>query len=545
MISDGIGVKVADLYINWAYYHEINGDFAETERMFKRGIEASAEPSDLLTSAHEEFGFWMSHQLFYGQSNKYHENLKKRLEKISSLSLFETKVIASKSSELHRFSVSALMKVCIPNYAETSPDDHNTSIVRNIVDSLKKLRCKRNVQTLTSACCLDFPNDALHPSTIAVNYTTGNIQLNHKFKPKSLPRSPSKAYIDPTNNVSEKYQLKLPGYDKIMLIPADNLAFSADELKAYKWFKQRNIENEFTKEMDKVWGVGYDVPIRWPNVFPRTNLTQSDWFVPRIMPDELNETEPHKFMCNMTELYPKNTIEEFSREEIMWKRKSSAVNGGNMTRVNVFNDQLKIQPNTGAIPKKKTTNKSFVRNKPVPNRPKGLGTKIFEQQMEIARALNRTKNIKPKALFFSEDEKENVLIPENLQHLYAPGSQRNTEFKFKQSARAIFSVKNTVEATSGTDSSLKLTTSIEEEIFALNDMIKSVLNAADNYGNGPSTDLNAVNAANQPIDCSTPIKRPAHNYSFSYELFETTAEFERLEALCAISPVKSPLTQAL
>lgn len=148
MYADGIGVKVADLYINWAYHYEINGDFAEADKIFKRGIEASAVPSDLLKSAHEEFGFWMSHQVFYGQSDEYHNNLEKRLEKISSLSLFKVKTNASKSSELHRFNVSDLMNICIPNNIlpnETSPDEHNTSIVRNIVDSLKKLRCKRCV----------------------------------------------------------------------------------------------------------------------------------------------------------------------------------------------------------------------------------------------------------------------------------------------------------------------------------------------------------------------------------------------------------------
>lgn len=106
-----------------------------------------------------------------------------------------------------------------------------------------------------------------------------------------------------------------------MLVPATNVAFSADELKAYKWFKQRGIENTFTKEQDKIWGTGYDVPIRYANVFASKNFPQTEWIVPSIMPIGFEEYGPHRFMCNVNKLYPKNSTEVFSLDEVMWQKR--------------------------------------------------------------------------------------------------------------------------------------------------------------------------------------------------------------------------------
>ncbi|XP_055297912.1 uncharacterized protein LOC129566206 [Sitodiplosis mosellana] len=547
MISKGIGVKVADLYINWAFYFDDNRDFEKANEIFKRGLKAEAQPMDLLKSAHEEFMRSMKQRALHGTSEEYQRDTHNRLERIATLRIFGASLNQSKSSALNQFDKSTLMNVCIPNTVSpnhSTPEKCNTLASRNITDSVETLRMRiiRNNRIPVCMCDADFGSS--YTCQPCRDRRATSIRLGHDFKSKNLPQtqSPGLPYFDPPKaSFNDIWQQMVPGYDKIMMTPADNVAFSAEELRAYQWFKHRRIENAFTKKQDKIWGIGYDVPMRWADVFPRKNLTQSEWIVPRVQPsEELNEKGPHTFMCNMGELYPKNSMEEYSLEEIIRIKRESCAKGGNTTRGKVFSDQPKTKPASGAIQKMRF-GKTSTRNKPVPNRPKGLGDDIFKQQMEIARAMNRVKNVKPKALLFADEDKENIFIPENLQHLNTPAAQRKTQFDFWENAQAFAGIESdgySAAAASDTSSTLKLTTSVEEDMATVQDMITNVWNAIGNNLNDSPADPNVRKSIKQPVDCSTPIKKPAHNYSFSYELLETTAEFERLEALCSISPVK-------
>lgn len=425
MESKGIGTKVADFYVNWAYHVEIGGNFEKAEIIFNRGLNAKAESADLLREdmLNSARGFDLLRQR---KHQEYDEHMRKRLQKISTLRIdlttSTTRRANAKSPELDQFDLSHLMTACIPNVLliQKSTVEHATAVAQ------------------------------------------------------------------------------------------DNKVISTSNT---------------------------DQPIH----IPRRNLRQSEFFVPRIMPDGWNEKGPHKFMCNMAEFYPKHTFDEYSLEEIMWNKRKSALatKQRSMTSFEAFNDRTKEILNTGAT-SKTNFNKTYTKNKPI--RPKGHGLTLYKQQMEMARAINRLKIVKPKVLVFEDenDDKANVFIPENLQRLHTPNEQAHIATEFWANAQAsIENIKKPVDTTISPHSSWQLTASVQEDINAIQEIINSDSNMdCANIGNYKKNHLNVYNALNQPNGCSTPIKKQVHNFSFSYELLETTAEFERIETLCGQSPEK-------
>lgn len=334
MFTHGIGTEVADFYINWAHHFDMKNAFEKAEKIFQRGITAHAEPYDLLESAHQSFGYSMSQRILH--KNDIDLSYKQRqLEEITSLRIDGVHSKTSiKSTALNRFNKEKLVNLCVPfqNSVQILAEPEkpqNTSIAQNLIDSARKMRREKRERASVSRRQLDFvESDASKVTSITQNlyelgFQPGNIRFPRTNLPQRLPAT--RAYEDPSIG---SYRNQLPAYDKIMLIPATNVAYSSDELKAYKWFKKRGIVNSLTMEQDRVWAVGFDVPIRWANVFPRNNFPQPEWIVERISSNVLfNEIGPTKYMCNMNELYPNDSIEEFSWEEIMWrKRKSTSAN---------------------------------------------------------------------------------------------------------------------------------------------------------------------------------------------------------------------------
>lgn len=339
LVSKGFGTRVADLYINWAFHFDVKSEFQRAENIFRRGLTARAEPLDLLKTAHKEFGYSMSQRMLHDSDKQFQqqlqEQMKRQFEEIAALRIDGTTPNHIKSTALQMIDKCELLGICMPTIEsatlQTPEKEHNLSMAKNIIDSARKiqdstrkLRREKSRKLNTTACRLDF-NENPSESPQEKNLYAKGIQLGRNFKSKNLPQTHPQpiAYSDP---MIGKHRGELPAYDKIMLVPATNVAFSPDELKAYNWFKQKGIVNAFTKEHDKIWGVGYTVPIRWANVFAPKNFPQQEWNVPRIsQSDEFNERAPYVFRCNLNEHYPKNSIEEFSLEEIMWRKRNAAI----------------------------------------------------------------------------------------------------------------------------------------------------------------------------------------------------------------------------
>lgn len=337
MVTNGFGSKVADLYINWAFYFDMHDNFTKADQIFKHGISAKAEPFDLLRSAHQQFCYSMSQRILYKSDETFQkankERMQRHLEEIAALRIDGTRPKLPKSLALQMYDNVQSKNVCIPRdgVANQTPEKrHNTSVAQTIIDSARKMRREKSHKLSTTSCRLDFNDNScessanVQPKKNEQNLFENGIKLGRNFRSKNLPQTqpPPIAYADPAIGT---FRGERPGYDKIMLVPATNKAFSPDELKAYKWFKNRGIVNAFTREQDKIWGIGFSVPIRWANVFARTNFPQPEWNVPRIsVSDDCSERGPHKFMCNMVELYPANSLQEYSLDEIVWRKRQMA-----------------------------------------------------------------------------------------------------------------------------------------------------------------------------------------------------------------------------
>ena len=86
---------VADLYICWAYYYDLAGNFQKAESIFRRGLEVRAEPYGELDQAHKHFGYTVSQRIFYQDDSSKEEFLHSLLERrhaLTSLKAHKKKV---------------------------------------------------------------------------------------------------------------------------------------------------------------------------------------------------------------------------------------------------------------------------------------------------------------------------------------------------------------------------------------------------------------------------------------------------------------------
>lgn len=330
------GNKVSDLYVNWAFTYMINGDFTNAEKVFELGTAAKPEPNHLLHSEYFDFRMASSQRRVQDEILMDSKSVQRRLNSLTALRIDGAKnSFLSKKYSLSMFDPELLLRICLPNsqvYNDpveepTSPVANlNASIVQSIQNSARKRKPMPSKKMQAVACRLDFESNPFPALPLDKNMYEIGIQLQKipNFKNRSLPQEygASKPFKEPPN---KEFIQKEYNYDKIMLCPADDKGFSTEELMAYKWFKKNNIINEFTKEHDKIWGYGYDVPLRYANIFARKNLPQDEWHVDRKRDEDRIEFEMSRrkfiFSYSHDQHYPNNTKDEFSIEELMWQRR--------------------------------------------------------------------------------------------------------------------------------------------------------------------------------------------------------------------------------
>lgn len=273
--------QLFELYICWAYVFEQRNDYVKADQVYQLGIRAKADPIDRLKEAHQDFGSAMSQGLLYGTDSEQVKQTKerKRVQIVAIKSLGNTK--PSDTSSLSQQ----------PNVPETAT---SSGYLTESVPDTKIKREKESIGPLVDHLAFNgFMNIPEH---------------------ESIP-----LYVDKTGGDPGT----LPGHDKIMLFPNKDTCYSLEEKNAYKWFKQRNIRNSLTVAQDKVWGVGYGIPFRWPPMFCHKNDPQEeecDWSA--ITPEELLPKQDIKFAFDIHELYPNGGREEFSMDEIRLNKRS-------------------------------------------------------------------------------------------------------------------------------------------------------------------------------------------------------------------------------
>lgn len=308
LFENNTGIYVADLYVCWAYHYDKQNKFEDTERIYSMGLKVSAEPMDLLEKAQADFRFNMSRRILGTiQPDVMLCELKASHDEYASIKI--------KSYNLSPFDVTESLKLyqkqddenfigkCVSSKMIGQPKtpDMHKSLVHTIMKSAQK---SRNLK----------PQNRPPAQKLEFNDFDGDDEKKRKLYNDSRP------YPLHTDEQIGGVAGLLPGYDKIMLFPNEHICFSPEELMAYRWFKRNNIENNFTREHDPIWGSGHDVPLRWPPMFCRKSDPQEDWDLPPLNDDDLNLKPGYMFNFRWKHLYPK-AGEEYSNEEIMWKKR--------------------------------------------------------------------------------------------------------------------------------------------------------------------------------------------------------------------------------
>lgn len=346
LYNNGIGTMVADLYLCWAHYYDYCDNFEKAEGVYRKGLDARAQPIELIEQAHRQFGFLMSQRLLYKDETTQRQfRTSMDEQRVALTSLRRHRHVGSirtgsavKSHEPGRVEQHTSLlrqsnrKVQVfedAGDAPTSPGA-STSVVQSIMNSEKK---KENLRepgpwskakikshalfTTTGSSKPSFPileDDDCPPISLPDNENNfkRGIQLPKDFVRKSAPQDD---FLFPMHRDEEPAKNTLYRYDKFMVFPAADKSYSLEELWAYKWFQKRNIKNNFTRTQDRVWETGYSIPIRLPPHFARKNAPQDDVTFDPINFEETLANGQRKFGFNIDLIYMKN--EEFSTEEIL------------------------------------------------------------------------------------------------------------------------------------------------------------------------------------------------------------------------------------
>lgn len=304
MYENDVGKLVADLYVCWAQFYNIENRFEDVEKILNIGLTLKASPRPLLVAALHEFNSSKNQRIRFKENEQFCQRngflMRKHLSKITSIRATQ---FSSKSSKLTEFAYNKNKhRFCIPFYGQ--PDL-----------SLKAI----------------YPQNGLRLSPIIMTsseemYTKG-IQLLANFARKNLPQKIKTfpqffdAHVDGPRKL-------LPGYNIFKLFPYAENTISPEEIMANKWRKSNNIVNPYALSLtiNQVLQDGFNAPIRWPPTMARKNLPQPEWNVPRIDEERIcyDGTDKYPFGFKFECHYPANSNEELSIEELMSQRRKRA-----------------------------------------------------------------------------------------------------------------------------------------------------------------------------------------------------------------------------
>lgn len=347
---------VADLYLCWAHYYDYNDNFEKADGVYQKGLNARAQPLDQLEQAHKQFGFSMSQRLLHKDAATRERFLSSMDEQRMAL----TSLRAHKHRHVGSIRTGAAVKNYNPGRVEQQPhsskayssnrtvqvfedenrkttdvmaglqtpvrgavggSEHHQSIVQTILSSAKKhenlrepgpwnkakLKTSRSIVGSSVNQKLPFDimtDDDLIPLPDEQNMLKRGIQLPSGFVKKNSPQA---EFEFPLHRDDDKNSSAMAGYDKFMLFPSADKCFSLEELWAYKWWKKRNISNDFTRTQDAIWGSGYGIPIRQPPYFRRRNDKQTNELeLEPFNPKDVIADGSRRFAFNIDHIYTGN-----------------------------------------------------------------------------------------------------------------------------------------------------------------------------------------------------------------------------------------------
>ncbi|XP_075155017.1 bub1-related kinase [Haematobia irritans] len=361
LFNAGIGTMVSDFYIAWAYGYDLVNNTLKADEIFRRGIACRAQPLEELQEAHQHFGFTLAQRLMYKDNDDIQEESNRQIEErrraLSSLRGHRRKqlvgsvrtgtavksdvpgIVKADSSTHQRSNVrvnvfkdenenpNIAKSTTSTHEAETASEEGVKSVVRSIIDAQRdqenlkepgpwnkahskgKLFGKKMVTNELGfeihedgQANMDVDDDLIVPISLTSEERKFDkpIWLPHNFCSRNKPQTD---WVTPITTEERPDKNVLVQYNKCKLYPRPNVEFQPEELKAYNFFKKRNIENGFTKNRDMYWGRGPRYNIRqYPHFAKHSNPqkldTVDEFFAPPHLPALV---VPYKEMYNLEE----------------------------------------------------------------------------------------------------------------------------------------------------------------------------------------------------------------------------------------------------
>lgn len=292
----GIGTLCAELYIGWAYYYDAEDNFSQTDAIYQKGLDAGAVPKQELEQAHKQFGFSMSQRLLHKDEcskQKFQSTLVERRNALTSLKGQRNIHVGSIRTGLavrsynpgivkqENVSPNENNSYAVPvftgagNSSKSNGASENHSIVRSFVNASRDRENVREPGPWSDAKSsksrgplfgashgprFEISEDSIEfiPIPVQVENLSRGIQLESNHKRTNYPQKPFE--IAPCDDDKPS---GFPLYDKTFLYCRGTKEdFCPEELRGYRYFKRRGIQNQMTARYDPIWANGAEAGIR-------------------------------------------------------------------------------------------------------------------------------------------------------------------------------------------------------------------------------------------------------------------------------------------
>ncbi|XP_055383397.1 uncharacterized protein LOC129613385 [Condylostylus longicornis] len=362
LFNSGIGTMIADLYICWAYYYDLVGNFHKADSIFRKGIEVKAQPYEELEQAYKHFGFTMSQRILHQDETSKEEmmtSIRERRHALTSLRPHKKKVGSIRTGSAVKSSNPGKIKIndknesfannrnariqifedqnINPNLPLNPPEieEHHIPVVKNIIDSVRKKENLKEPGPWTKGLkkrghLFDHAKSQEHEIGFTIleddkesegensrklsskkpqvatpftenyedNFSKG-IQLPKNFAKQNYPQGIWKVEIIADNEVLPG---TFPQYNKLFHYPKPDIEFSTEEILAYKWFLKHGVQNKFTEMSASYFGNEINVGIRMFKNFPKTNLPDKHSNF-KLSQFKLENSQSSKLLVNIGEVY--------------------------------------------------------------------------------------------------------------------------------------------------------------------------------------------------------------------------------------------------
>jgi checkpoint serine/threonine-protein kinase len=284
-------------------------DYKQVEAIFRKGFDAGAKPTEELKQAHTSFGMSMSRRLLYdddGSKQQFQATMEEKRTALTSLRAHKKKFVGSLRTGIavrdenpgivNQENVQAFGNVKLPEVHEDEPHGAaalpaNTSVIRSIIDSARKKENLHEPGPWTKA--KTGKHGGLFGKTTVLSQPGFNIMEDDSLPPLPCPVKTFELGINlPPNHITRNGLQKpwdvetvvqeaivagaIPCYEKFLLYPDLNTEISADEYRAYKWFKDRGMIAPVTKQYECVWVNRFETKMRIPPGFAAKNFKQDN-----------------------------------------------------------------------------------------------------------------------------------------------------------------------------------------------------------------------------------------------------------------------------